>query len=88
MSAEDFWDTLKGVNAAMLAVGDARHVPMSLNSDKHAKAIWFMTAQGTDLVKAIEKDQTDGPFSCLYEIAKANITGDRPDIGDHFGVRL
>ncbi|MFS4437101.1 pyridoxamine 5'-phosphate oxidase family protein [Paracoccaceae bacterium GXU_MW_L88] len=148
MSEEKFWNELKDVRAAMLGIGDARHVPMSPYADKETGKIWFITAQGTDLVQATESGASDaslivtgsgdlhariegkaalsqdrakleelwnaiasswfddindpdirlievtpteaevwatgGNLGFLYEIAKSKVTGDKPDMGDHF----
>lgn len=148
LSKERFWDEFKDVRAAMLAVGDARHVPMSPYPDREAGLIWFITAEGTDIVDAaaagaaeaslivtgngsfharidgrasLSEDRTkleelwnpiadawfdgiddpdvrllrlapataefwttSGAVGFMFQIAKANLTGGEPDIGDHF----
>lgn len=50
-----FWDRIGKVQAAMLAAGNGRPVPMSPYADAEENAIWFITAQGTDLTKAAEE---------------------------------
>lgn len=52
MSTETFWNEMQDVHAAMFGVGAARHVPMSPYADEGSGSIWFITAQGTDLVEA------------------------------------
>ncbi len=148
---EEFWNRIEGVNGAMLGfAADNRLVPMSPQiDDDDETAIWFITAQGTDLVKGVASGQqparlvvsSDGQglyadvsgelelstdrakleklwsavasawfeegkddpdvrllkftprtaevsvtpesgLKFLYEIAKANITGTKPDAGD------
>ena len=59
MSTEKFWKELEGVHSAMLAIGSARHVPMSPYARGDDGAIWFITAQGTALVDAVTQDETD-----------------------------
>lgn len=54
MPEEDFWSAMKGVRAGILATAGARFVPMSPHADEPAKAIWFISAQGTDLVDAAQ----------------------------------
>lgn len=147
---ETFWKRLDGINAGMLGTTDAlKFVPMSHYADPDAGALWFISAQGTDLVakaqsgpvEAIhiigdasgklwariegqlalsndaakldeiwsavaeawfeggERDpdvrllkltlsnaeiwSTTGGLGFLYQIAKANLTGGKPDIGEH-----
>jgi general stress protein 26 len=154
-SRDKFWDRLENVNAGMLGVfGEARHVPMSHYADQPLNRLWFITARGTDLVKAVEagaKDAhyviasagdglysnmtgtlslsndtakldemwnavasawfedgkrdadlrllefalsdvevwtTKGGVGFLFQVAKANITGDKPDIGEHFALKF
>ncbi len=78
MSNDQFWDRMKGINAGMLGVdGSARFVPMSHNADPDARALWFITAKGTDLVDAAER----GPVAATYIVADggkglyATVTG-------------
>lgn len=150
MTKERFWEDLGSVRAAMLAIGDARHVPMSPYPDAETGAIWFIGAKGTDLVEALgagstaaslivtgndklhariegtanlssnrakleelwnliasswfegiddpdiqlirlepshaEVWATDGALAFMIQIAKAQLTGDHPDMGDHYSV--
>ena len=153
LTAEEFWDRLEGINAGMLGAGEARHVPMSHYVEPETDRLWFITAQGTDLVKAcqtgadasyivasgdgklyarmhgrarVETDQakidelwnpiagawfedgkddpdvrlirvdlteaevwaTDGGLKFLYETAKAHVTGEMPDMGEHGTIRF
>ena len=145
---ETFWDRLDDVRTGMLSADSARAVPMSHYIDKKAGAIWFITANGTDLAKTasggakgeyiVSSDAegiysridgtlsavtdpakldelwsavaaawfeggkqdpdiqlvrfdpstaevwvTGGALSFLYEVAKANVTEEKPDAGDH-----
>lgn len=147
MSNEKFWSEIKDVRAAMLAIGTARHVPMTLYPREDDQAIWFITAKGTALVEALEADEhaaslivtgqtdmhgriegdavlvtdrakleelwspvadswfdgiddpsirliclrpktaelwlTPGFFGMAYQVVKAEVTGEKPDMGDH-----
>ena len=145
---EEFWSRLDDVQAGMLTTEGARPVPMSPYADRDANAIWFITADGTDIAQAAaggsrasftladsgskiyatvdgtvslsddaakldelwspvasawfedgkeDKDvrlvrmtpqqaevwATDGAAGFLYEIAKANLTDSKPDMGEH-----
>jgi general stress protein 26 len=151
-ATKSFWDRMAGINAGMLGVrDDARLVPMSHYADAETKSLWFITAQGTDLVSAVENSAKDSQYviasggdglyalvngrlslstdaakldeiwnavasswfedgkrdpdirllqlsiadaevwatskssiAFLYQIAKAKLTGDKPDMGEHF----
>lgn len=51
---ETFWKRLEDVNAGLLGCApDWRLVPMSHYPDPEAGALWFITADGTDLAKAV-----------------------------------
>ncbi len=58
MPQEKFWSALEDVRSVMLAVGHARHVPMAPFVRPQDKAIWFITAQDTDIIRAIEAAET------------------------------
>ena len=58
MSQEKFWSALEEVRSVMLAVGHARHVPMAPYVRPQEKAIWFITAAETDIIRAIEAGET------------------------------
>ncbi|WP_134681736.1 pyridoxamine 5'-phosphate oxidase family protein [Paracoccus ravus] len=157
MSDEEqtFWKRLQDINAGMLGTHERmKLVPMSHYADPDEKALWFITAEGTDLVEEVKggakpaihvvgdaagklwariegrlelsddpakleeiwnsvasawfeegkRDpdlrllrfglseaeiwSTTGGIGFLYQIAKANLTGDKPDIGDHFQLRF
>jgi general stress protein 26 len=146
-----FWTRLEGINAGMLGTRERmKLVPMSHYAEADEKALWFITAEGTDLVTELAngpkpaihviadatgklwaqiegqlelatdrarldeiwsrvaaawfdegKDDPDlrllrfslaqaeiwsttGGLGFLYQVAKANVTGDEPDIGEHF----
>lgn len=150
-----FWRRMDEVNAGMLGTRDRlKLVPMSHYTDAHGLALWFITAQGTDLVAELadgpkpaihvvgedseglwariegqlelsddrekldeiwnstasawfEGGQEDpdlrllkfsiteaeiwnstGGLGFLYQIAKANLTGTKPDIANHFLLRF
>ena len=53
---EEFWARIPKVRSSMLGVvGQGRLVPMSPNyDDDYPETIWFITADGTDLAKAVE----------------------------------
>lgn len=152
MSDQDtFWKRLDGINAGMLgSVEHLNFVPMSHYANPDQGALWFITAEGTDLEKQaaagafdamhivgdasgglwariegqIELSQdrakldelwsavasawfedgeqdpdirllkftltgaevwsTTGGLGFLYQIAKANLTSSKPDIGEHY----
>lgn len=148
---ETFWNRVNAINAGMLGTDrGVRPVPMSHYADEDERALWFIGASGTELVRAAtsgpvpathiiadgsgklwaringtltlsedkakldeiwnavasawfeggEQDPdvrllklslteaevwaTTGGIGFFYEIAKAKMTGDKPDIGDHF----
>ncbi|WP_246195325.1 pyridoxamine 5'-phosphate oxidase family protein [Paracoccus litorisediminis] len=50
-----FWKRLESINAGMLGTrAQLKLVPMSHYADRDAGALWFITAQGTDLVAEVE----------------------------------
>lgn len=66
MSKAEFWDRVTKINAGMLDANDgARLVPMSHHADPDANTLWFITAQGTDVVDAVD----DGAVEASYIIA-------------------
>lgn len=68
MSEEEFWNRVSSVNSGMLDATDGmRSVPMSHYPDQAAKVLWFITAQGTDLVESV----TDGPRDATYIVSDA-----------------
>lgn len=53
MPQDDFWTRFSSVNAGMLMIdGAPRAVPMSHYPDAGTGEVWFMSAEGTDLVEA------------------------------------
>lgn len=70
MSAEKFWKEMEDVHSAMLAIGEARHVPMSPYARQDDGAIWFMTAQGTALVDALTRGESE---ASLIVTGESNI---------------
>lgn len=65
---ETFWKRLKGVNAGMLgAAPEWRLVPMSHYPDPDQNALWFITADGTDLYEAVK----DGPKQAAHVISSS-----------------
>ncbi|MCX8225779.1 MAG: pyridoxamine 5'-phosphate oxidase family protein [Sulfitobacter sp.] len=150
---EEFWDRIDDIRTGMLGTDKARAVPMTHYVDKDAKALWFITANGTDLAKTaqtgesaeyivISNDEhlyaridgkvqavtdpakldelwnaiagawfedgrqdddiqllrmdlseaevwaTGGSLSFLYQVAKAHITDEKPDMGQHGTIRF
>ena len=152
---DTFWKRLGDINAGMLGTADKlKFVPMSHYADPDAAALWFITAEGTDLVaqasagpveamhvvgdasgklwariegvlelstvrekldeiwnavasswfeegerdpdvrllkfrvQSAEVWTTTGGLGFLYEVAKANLTGAKPDMGDHFTLNF
>ncbi|MFC3061407.1 pyridoxamine 5'-phosphate oxidase family protein [Paenirhodobacter populi] len=150
---ETFWKRLEGINAGMLGTVDRlKLVPMSHYADPARDALWFIAAEGTDLVDQLrsgpveavhvigdgggklwariegqldlsqdrakldeiwnavaaawfeggERDPdvrllklsleqaevwtTTGGPGFLYQIAKARLTGEKPDLGEHFAL--
>ena len=83
MSAEKFWTELENVHSAMLSIGDARHVPMSPYARQAEGAIWFITAQGTDLVRAAESGAKGASLIVTGESnIHARIEGDAAVVRD------
>lgn len=63
---ERFWKRLEGINAGMLGVtDDLKLVPMSHNADPDEHALWFITADGVNLVEQTESGAKDA----LYVVA-------------------
>lgn len=63
---DEFWARLQGINAGMLGLTeDLKLVPMSHTADREAKALWFITAQGTHLAEALQ----GGGRDALYIVA-------------------
>ncbi len=150
---EEFWDRIEDIRTGMLGTDKARAVPMTHYVDKDANALWFITANGTDLAKTaqtgasaeyivISNDEhlyaridgkvqavtdpakldelwnaiagawfedgrqdddiqllrmdlleaevwaTGGSLSFLYQVAKAHITDEKPDMGQHGTIRF
>jgi general stress protein 26 len=150
---EEFWGRLDDIRTGMLGTDKARAVPMTHYVDKDANALWFITANGTDLAKTaqtgasaeyivISDDEhlyaridgkvqavtdpakldelwnaiagawfedgrqdddiqllrmdlseaevwaTGGSLSFLYQVAKAHITDEKPDMGQHGTIRF
>jgi general stress protein 26 len=66
MNRDIFWDRIGSVKAGMLAVeADGRMVPMTHNADADQNTLWFISAQGNDLVTAAET----GPMPARYVVA-------------------
>ncbi|MDO8884982.1 MAG: pyridoxamine 5'-phosphate oxidase family protein [Pseudotabrizicola sp.] len=150
MSVEKFWKELEGVRSSMLAIGSARHVPMAPYAKQDDRAIWFITAQGTALVEAVTRGETEaslivtgdsnihariegsaaivadrakleelwnpvasswfdgiddpdirlvkltpsaaevwltsGALGFAFELVKSKVTGEQPDMGEHFSL--
>lgn len=143
-----FWDRLDDITAGMLSAGPVAATPMSHQARREDRALWFITARGTDLAQAATEGATaqyvtacrhgqlyaridgrletvtdpakldelwspiaaawfedgrqdedvqlmkftpataeiwatDGAARFFYEIAKGNLTDDRPDMGEH-----
>ncbi|MCQ0971793.1 pyridoxamine 5'-phosphate oxidase family protein [Paracoccus sp. TK19116] len=58
---EKFWDRLDDINAGMLGLkSDARFIPMSHYAERDERALWFITAKGTDLVDALQGGAQEG----------------------------
>ena len=68
VTPDQFWPRLKGVQAGMLNVEGGRPVPMSHYPDREANRIWFITAQGTDIVESLK----GGPKSARYIVASGD----------------
>ena len=50
----EFWDRLEDTRAGMLATDGGRAIPMSHYIDRDANALWFITANGTDLARVAQ----------------------------------
>ncbi|MDO5706313.1 MAG: pyridoxamine 5'-phosphate oxidase family protein [Paracoccus sp. (in: a-proteobacteria)] len=152
---DTFWSRMDDINAGMLGCApDWRLVPMSHYADPQANVLWFITAAGTDLVRAVEggasravytvadggkalfariegqlslsddrakldeiwnavaaswfeEGRTDddvrllrldlseaevwatgGGLGFLFQVAKSKVTGEKPDMGEHFELRF
>ena len=61
---QNFYDNMEDVRAGMLGLAsDGKLVPMSPNfDDEDPAAIWFITAQGTDLVNGVSAGPQDARF--------------------------
>ncbi|GGL62068.1 pyridoxamine 5'-phosphate oxidase family protein [Wenxinia marina] len=152
ITEETFWKHLEDVREGMLAVGPSNAVPMTHYADPETRALYFITARGTDTgqaamqpseavfivashkqnmwarihgravsvrdpakldeywnrfagawfdgkddpnVELIRMDLTeaevwltDGNAKFLYEMAKANVSGAKPDVGAHDHLRF
>ena len=71
--------------------GYSSHTYMWVNAagEKFWVKYHFKTDQGIEHFTQDEADQmasasTSGGVGFLYEIAKAKVTGDKPDMGEHF----
>lgn len=63
MEKDEFWDRLHAVNAGMLDATDGvRSVPMSHHTDRDRNTLWFITAQGTDIVDAVHEGPQDATY--------------------------
>ncbi len=93
---QEFWDRLGDVQAGMLGtVGNGRLVAMSPNLRDGGKdgRIWFITAQGTDLVVDVTGGQKDARFvvadakSGLYADIRGSIalSNDRATLDEIWG---
>lgn len=66
---QDFWKRLEDVNAGMLGCEpDWRLVPMSHYPDEDSGSLWFITAQGTDLVDSV----ANGAKQAVHAVADAD----------------
>nr|WP_309501832.1 pyridoxamine 5'-phosphate oxidase family protein [uncultured Roseovarius sp.] len=153
MMRDEFWNRAEKITAGMLSAAGAPPRPMAHQVSKDDKALWFITAQGTDIADAAragskaqhilacahgqlyaaidgrlsveannekldelwspmaaiwfddgredadiclvrftpEKAEiwaTDGKPKALYELAKAAVTDETPDLGDHAKLRF
>ncbi len=70
---ETLWTRLDDVRAAMLDAGGGRFVPMSPYADRDEGAIWFITAEGTDVAYAAE---AGAHASLLIAESGANLYAD------------
>ncbi|MBB3808905.1 pyridoxamine 5'-phosphate oxidase family protein [Pseudochelatococcus contaminans] len=60
-----FWDRLDGINAGLLGTtNELKFVPMSHYADPEQNALWFITANGVDLVSQTES----GPKNAIHLI--------------------
>ncbi|WP_134726942.1 pyridoxamine 5'-phosphate oxidase family protein [Paracoccus luteus] len=60
-----FWQRLDGINAGMLGCApDWRLVPMSHYADPDQGALWFITAEGVHIEKALR----DGPQQAVHAV--------------------
>ena len=60
---DDFWQRLDGINAGMLGVTDDLNlVPMSHTADRDQMALWFITAEGVNLVEQLAGSAKDAIY--------------------------
>ncbi len=74
-----FWDRIGDVQAGLLSAGSKRAVPMSPYADRDSNAIWFITAEGTDLSKAADTSaeahfSVADPKANLYATIDGQVT--------------
>ena len=66
---DTFWKRLDDINAGMLGTADKlKFVPMSHYADPDAAALWFITAEGTDLVA----QASAGPVEAMHVVGDAS----------------
>jgi general stress protein 26 len=66
MNSDEFWTRIATINAGMLETTEGeRWVPMSHHAEPETNTLWFITAQGTDVVDAVQS----GSRSCGYMLA-------------------
>ncbi|UWQ95136.1 pyridoxamine 5'-phosphate oxidase family protein [Rhodobacteraceae bacterium M385] len=60
----EFWDRIEDVRSGMLGIkGEGRLVPMSPKADDDIPgALWFITAKGTELARAVAAGPRDAQF--------------------------
>lgn len=64
-----FWKRLEDVNAGMLGCApDWKLVPMSHYADPDGSALWFITADGTDLAQSVAA----GPQRAVHCVSSSN----------------
>lgn len=73
---EEFWDRAAKITAGMLSADGAAPRPMAHQVHKRDRALWFITAQGTDIAEAAENGaQAQHILACAHGQLYATING-------------
>ena len=74
--AQTFWNRIDDVSAGMLAARDAPPRPMAQTARKDDGALWFITAQGTDIAEAARAgSEATFTAACAHSKLYATVKG-------------